>query len=121
MAFCKAYCQVLDSGNYIDTCLQINRGIKPKDPKLAGKSLAYVPINTMISGHMEDIVNFEALESFPNVYCRKKRGEYIHVMGDSGIYIATGNLVGSSHEDVLDKHDELYDRLFKVHPMGYSQ
>ena len=120
MAFCKAYCEVLHNGNYIDTCLQINRGIRPKDPDFKGKCLAFVPMNCMISGKIEDIVDFEAVDSLPNVSCKVTRGKYIKSMGDSGIYILIGNLVGSSREELLRKHEELYEQLFKIHPMGYT-
>ena len=120
MACCKSYCEVLENGNFIDTCMQINRGIRPKDPELEGKSLAFFAINCLISGYFEDIVDLKAEEATPNVSARKKRGDYIQAMGDSGIYLITGNLVGSSPDDVRRKHKELYARLLKIHPMGYK-
>ena len=120
MALSRAYCHVLENGNFIETCLQISRGIRPKNPQLQGKSICCFGIFCMISGKVEDIVNFEVLDSLPEVYCKGyKQGDYMNPVGDAGNVFVAGALVASNREELLCKHKNLFDRLFKINPMGH--
>ena len=121
MVFCKAYCEVLEDGDYINTCLQVNQGIRPKDLSFDGKSLGCFYFYCNISGNIDDIVNVDLVESLPNVFLKGcKRGDYIRPAGDAGVVIIAGALVGSSREELIREHKSLYDRLLKVDPMGRS-
>ena len=116
----KAYCQLLENGDYVGTCLQANLGIPPKDLPL-DKAFSCFGFHCTVPGTIDDLVDVDVVESpdLPSVYLKGwKRGDFVYPMGDGGTTVVGGGLVGSSREDVLQKHQNLYDRITKIHLLG---
>ena len=118
---CSPLCQKsLTSGDTIEAQLRLAQGEKPPPAKLTGVHSAYVSIRSTISGKANEIIDFQVAESMENVNLHTGPDEYIQPVGDGGKSVGGAYLFADSREEIWQKHRDLYKRLFKKHPIGYS-
>lgn len=108
----------LSPGDTIQAQLNVALGQQPQEPRFTGVHSAFVEIRVTVSGKADEIIDFTVAETMDNLELYVTRDEYIQPVGDGGKECGVAYLISDSREQIMRKHSELYQNLFRKHPMG---
>ena len=111
-----SYLEILSSGDAIEALLDILCGEKPQEFEFTGMHSALVYLTTLVSGKLSDIINVAEANSMEYLTLQVKPDDYIKVVSDTGSLFGYTHIFGDSHEDILKKHKEIWERLLKEDP-----
>ena len=111
-----SFLEILSSGDAIESLLDILRGEKPQEFAFTGIHSAFVYLTTLVSGKLSDIIHVGEANSMEYLTLLVKPDNYIKVVSGTGSLFGYTYVLGDSREDILKKHKEIWERLFKKDP-----
>ena len=111
-----SYLEILSSGDAIGALLDILRGEKPQEFEFTGMHSALVILTTLVSGKLSDIIHVGEASSIEYLTLLVQPDDYIKVVSGTGTAFGYTHVFGHSREDIIKRHKDIWERLFKKDP-----
>ena len=111
-----SYLEILSSGDTIGALLDILCGEKPQEFAFTGMHSALVYLTTLVPGKLSDIIHVGEAKSMEYLTLQVQPDNYIKVVSGTRSMFGYIHIFGDSHEDIIRKHKEIWERLFKKDP-----
>ncbi|XP_070564767.1 uncharacterized protein [Ptychodera flava] len=117
--------QLYNDGDFIQGLLKLGSGENIASPTPNGLHGMWGFVDTFASGKAEDILNFNEMESIPDITALYSPGDHIQATSDMyGTNLATTYIIGHTREEIIKKHYDICRRVLKkpeYSPWGLSQ
>jgi hypothetical protein len=105
------YRQCLINGDPYEALLQMSQSDCPAPPKWNNLYGGLFYVTVFSEGLAEELIDFKAIETFPEIEMRVKPNQYIDCNKDMGTNVASFSLIGECYEDMCSQADIIRNTL----------